>query len=187
MKEIHVKDLMIPLQEYATIGEDASLYDAVLALEKAQQEFEKSHKTYMHRAVLVYDENRKIVGKLSQLDLLRGLEPKYKQAAAESGRMMASGFSRNFLRSMIRQFSLWDRPLQDICKKASQLRVKDCMYIPEEGEYVEADDSLDVAIHQLVLGRHQSLLVTRDKEIAGILRLTDVFKEVCNRIKTCNI
>ena len=29
-----------------------------------------------------------------------------------------------------------------------------------------------------VMGRHQSLLVTRDEEIVGILRLTDVFKEV---------
>jgi len=187
MKEILVKDLMVPLEEYATIQEDATLYDAVLALENAQADWEKFHKTYLHRAVLVYDKNQNIVGKLSQLDLLKSLEPKYSQAASESGRIMTSGFSQNFLRSLIKQFSLWDKPLSDICKKAAQLHVKDCMYIPEEGEFVDAEDTLDIAINQLVLGRHQSLLVMKERKIVGILRLTDVFKEVCNTIKACSV
>ncbi len=187
MKEISVKDLMIPLEEYATINEDATLYDAVVALEKAQAEFEKSQNTYKHRAVLVYNKKGKIVGKLSQLDILKGLEPKYNQAAADSGRMMTSGFSRNFLRSLVQQFSLWDKPMADICRKAAKLHVKDCMYLPEEGEFVDVEDGLDVAVHQLVMGRHQSLLVVKNREIMGILRLTDVFKEVANTIKSCNI
>jgi predicted transcriptional regulator len=51
------------------------------------------------------------------------------------------------------------------------------MYTPSEGEYIEADASLCEAVHMLVMGHHQSLLVTRDKKIVGILRLTDVFKE----------
>ena len=188
MKEILVKDLMVPLNEYATIQEDATLYDAILALESAQAKWEKSQKTYLHRAVLVYDKNQKIVGKLSQLDILKGLEPKYNQAAAKNGRIMTtSGFSQSFLRSLIKQFALWDKPLSDVCKKATKLHVKDCMYIPEEGEYVDSEDTLDIAINQLVLGRHQSLLVVKEKEIVGILRLTDVFKEVCNTIKACNI
>ena len=187
MKEILVKDLMVRLEEYATIHQDSTLYDAVQALEQAQDSWEKSHNTYQHRAILVYDDKNEIVGKLSQLDLLKGLEPKYNQAASESGRIMTSGFSQNFLRSLIKQFSLWDKPLADICKKAAKVRVKDCMYIPEEGEFVDSEDTLDIAINQLVLGHHQSLLVTREGKIVGILRLTDVFKEVCNTIKACSI
>jgi hypothetical protein len=35
------------------------------------------------------------------------------------------------------------------------------------------------------MGQHQSLLVTRDKEIVGILRLTDVFAAVFHRMKEC--
>jgi CBS domain-containing protein len=178
---------MVPLEEYATIHQDATLYDAVIALEKAQAAFDRSHDTYLHRAVLVYDDKKRIIGKLSQLDLIKGLEPKYNRAAAQSGRMMASGFSRSFLRSIIQQFSLWDKPLADVCKKAAKLHVKDCMYIPEEGEYVDADDSLDIAIHQLVMGRHQSLLALKNSEIVGILRLTDVFKEVAGKIKACEM
>ncbi len=187
MKEILVKDLMVPLDQYATINEAATLYEAVLVLEKAQAEYRKCQKTYLHRAVLVYDATGKIVGKLSQIDLLKGLEPKYNHAAAETGRTEPKRFSRKFLRSLIHQFSLWDRPLVDICKKAAQLRVKDCMDILEENEFVEADDSLAVAVHHLVLGRRQSLLVMKNEEIVGILRLTDVFHEVTNTIKACQI
>jgi signal-transduction protein with cAMP-binding, CBS, and nucleotidyltransferase domain len=65
-----------------------------------------------------------------------------------------------------------------MCRTAANLKVKEFMYSPTEGEYVEADASLCEAIHILLMGQHQKLLVTRDGEIVGVLRLTDVFKEV---------
>jgi CBS-domain-containing membrane protein len=62
------------------------------------------------------------------------------------------------------------------------------MYSPTEGEYGPMDATLDQALHQLVVGHHQSLLVTKDgKEIVGILRLTDVFQEISEMIKACNL
>jgi predicted transcriptional regulator len=67
------------------------------------------------------------------------------------------------------------------------IKAKDIMYKPVEGEYVEADATLDEAIHQLVMGRHQSLLVTEKGRIVGILRLTDVFDQICEVMKTCAI
>jgi CBS domain containing-hemolysin-like protein len=66
-----------------------------------------------------------------------------------------------------------------------QTKIKDFMYTPTEGEFVEQDASLDEAIHQLIMGHHHSLLVTRDKEIVGILRLKDMFSEIYQGIKTC--
>jgi CBS domain-containing protein len=179
---------MIPLKEYASIHQDANLFEAVLALEKAQKEHSRPDARYPHRAILVYDDKGKVVGKLSQLDILRGLEPKYRSAASgKDGRIMASGFSQEFLRSMVQQFALWDKPLSDICKKATKMKARNCMYIPEEGEYVKADDTLDVAIHQLVMGHHQSLLVTRGVDIVGILRVADVFSQIVEAMKECNL
>jgi hypothetical protein len=35
------------------------------------------------------------------------------------------------------------------------------------------------------MGRHQSLLVTKGEEIVGVLRLTDVFREISERISSC--
>ena len=42
--------------------------------------------------------------------------------------------------------------------------------------------SLDKALHQLITGRYQSLLVTRDGTIFGILRLTDIYDELSERL-----
>ena len=47
------------------------------------------------------------------------------------------------------------------------MQVADFMHTPTEGEYVEIDASLALAVHQLLIGRHQSLLVTESKKIAG--------------------
>jgi predicted transcriptional regulator len=88
---------------------------------------------------------------------------------------------------MLRQYNLFDKPLQDLCRKVANIEVKDCMYTPRAGEYVQENNTLEVAVHQLVIGQHQSLLVTNGKDIVGIIRLVDVFKEVCNEIKACKI
>ncbi len=77
--------------------------------------------------------------------------------------------------------------MKDICKTAGQKIVRDFMYTPTEGEYVSEDETLDEAIHQLVMGQHQSLLVTRDEEIVGVLKLTDVFAAIFHVMKQCRI
>jgi CBS domain-containing protein len=188
MKTIAVKDLMVPLDEYATVAEDATLFEAILALEHAQEMLDRSRYLYLHRAVLVYDKTRKIVGKVSQLDALRALEPKYKDIG-DMGRMSRAGFSPRFLKTIMKQESLWDKPLRDICTKGASLKVKSFMHTPVEGEFIAQEASLDEAIHQLVMGSHQSLLVTlgKEKEIVGVLRLTDVFAQVFQMMKTCEI
>jgi CBS domain-containing protein len=183
MKTMTVEDLMVPLEEYATVSQEATLYEAVMALEKAQEKLARDRYLYLHRAVLVYDENKKIVGKVSQLDVLRALEPKY-GIMGDPGKLSRAGFSPQFLRSMLEQYSLFEKPFVDICATAAKMKVKEFMYMPSEGEYIEEKASLGNAIHQLVMGHHQSLLVTRDQKIVGILRLTDVFTEVFHVMKT---
>lgn len=185
MDTYSVKDLMVPLDEYATVKEAATLFEAVVTLEKTQEEFDRSR--YRHRAVLVLDKDEKVVGKLSQFDILRALEPKY-QEMLNPGSLQASGFSKEFMRSMIRDYNLFKDPMADICRRAGEQQVKQFMHSPSEGEYVDENTTLGEAIHQLIIGHHQSLLVTRDKDIVGILRLTDVFAAVFHVMKdSCSI
>ena len=84
---------------------------------------------------------------------------------------------------MLETYSLLSESFETACRKARNINVKDIMYTPSEGEYVDENASLREAIHQFVMGHHQSLLVTREKNIVGILRLTDVFKEVFRVMK----
>lgn len=185
MKRYKVKDLMVPRSEYAVIPQDACLYDAALALEKAQKVFDQSR--YRHRAILVEDHHHTIVGKLGQLDVLRALEPKYEEMRSDAPAMMRFGFSKRFLLSLVETYELFSKPMDDLCKKAGQEKVSKYMHRPTEGESIDEGDSLDKAIHLLIIGHHQSLLVTRDQEIVGLLRLTDVFAAVFNAMKTCSL
>ncbi|WP_419663536.1 CBS domain protein [Desulfosarcina variabilis str. Montpellier] len=186
MKTLNVKELMVPLNEYASVSEDATLADAIISLEKAQQSFD--HTKYRHRAVLVLDQRQQVIGKISQIDALKALEPKYNDIQGEAPGSGFRHFSKYFLKSMQEQYRLFDKPLSRICEKAAKLKVKDFMQEMTEGEFLDADATLDEAIHMLIMGNHQSLLVTRDKQIIGILRLTDVFAAVFQSMTlTCAI
>jgi len=37
------------------------------------------------------------------------------------------------------------------------------------------------------MGRHHSLIVKKGDSISGILRMSDVFKGICDKVKTCTI
>jgi len=184
MKKKLVNELMVPLAKYASVSQEATLFEAVMALEKAQEKFDQSR--YRHRAVLIYDNEGNIVGKVSQLDVLRALEPKYK-AMDIPGSLSRFGLTKRFQETMLNELRFWDKPMDDICRKASRIKVKEFMYTPSEGEYINEDETLDRAINQLVMGHHQSLLVMKDDKIVGILRATDVFMEIVRVMKACEV
>jgi CBS domain-containing protein len=175
-----VRELMVPLEEYATVPEDATLLQAIRTLEEAHARFHS--RKYPHRAVLVQDARGKIVGKLSQLDVLRALERPYREITRFKG-VERFGFSADYIRSIASNYDTWRKPLDDLFRRVGQIIVRDVMYAPAEGEYVREDTSMDEAIFHLVTGRHQSLLVTRGDDVVGILRLTDVFESICESIK----
>jgi CBS-domain-containing membrane protein len=179
-----VKELMVPLSEYATVPEGSTLFDAILALEKAQEEFD--HTKYKHRGVLILDKDKRVIGKLGQLDVLRALEPK-EDDPDDLNQLSQFGFSSNFVQKLSKRRKMKAAPLKDLCSKASKLKVEDFMQAPSEGEIIEHEASLEMAVMQLVLGHHLSLLVTRDKKIVGILRLTDTFAAVFHTMKECEL
>jgi CBS domain-containing protein len=185
MKNNKVKDLMIPLTEYATVSEEATLFEAVKALDAAQKNLGQDR--FKHRGVLVYDKNNKIIGKLGQLDILKALEPKYFEMQDRPG-MKGLGFSKQFMKSMLDNFRLLDGALENICKKAGETIINKFIVMPTEGEFVDENVSMNEAIHQLILGHHQSLLVTdKQDDIVGILRLTDLFSTICQSMHECGI
>jgi CBS domain-containing protein len=181
VKSIKVKDLAVSLADYAAVSQEATLQEAVLALDQAQEQLHRDR--HPHRAVLVLDAEERVIGKLSQWDFIRALEPRYNEIA-DFNSLVRFGFSTRFIRSMVDDQGLWQTPLENLREKASQIRVKDVMYTPGEGEYVPEDATLDEAIHQLVMGRHQSLLVTRDFRVVGVLRLSDLFSALCAMMRS---
>jgi len=182
-----VKDLMVPLSEYATVKEGATLFEAVLALEKAQEEYD--HTKYRHRAIMVLDEKNRVVGKLNHMDVLKAIEIEPKDDTFyKLSELSDFGFSDRFISSLIKDRPRKGIPLKNLCKKASRIKVEEIMQAPLEEEYVSPETPLESAIHQMVIGQHSlSLLVAQDKEIVGILRLSDVFGAIFHTMKECEI
>jgi CBS domain containing-hemolysin-like protein len=176
MKTKMVKEIMAPISEYTAISQEATLHEAILALKTCQEKSEP--------VILVHNGRQKLIGVITRLDVLRGLEHAYKEIG-DLRHVSHSGFSPEFIKSLIKQYGFWQRPLGEICNKSVDTKIKDFMYTPDEGEFVDQDASLDEAIHQLIMGNHHNLLITRGLEIVGILRLRDMFNEIYRRTKAC--
>lgn len=183
--KILVKELMVPLEHYATVPEGATIYQAVTALRQAQDEFCQG--SYLHRGVLVLDGEGRVKGKLSVFDIIRALEPKYDEIEELKSLSNHWGLSLELLRSMVPRYGLWNQTLENLCRAAARVKVEQVMYLPAPEEYVAEDEHLGQAMHQFVVCRHQSLLVTRQGEVVGILRLSDVFAKVCEMILACQL
>ena len=108
MKTYLVKDTMVPLSEYTTIDEDATLSEAVVLLKQAKR-FAECERN-MHRAILVLDKGQNVVGKLSQLDLILGLEKGYRRIG-DMRKVSYFGYDPTYIRSIIEANRIWEKPL----------------------------------------------------------------------------
>ena len=158
--------------------------EAVDALERAQQAF-KSGKA-SQRILLVYDEADRIVGKLSPMDVVQGLEPNYDRID-DLKSLSHYRLAKSTLESMKEQFRLWQRPLSELCTKAYKVKIENFIKMPSPDHMVKADDKMDNAFHLFVVGRHDSLFVKDGEKIVGLLRFSDVYGKIAQTMRECPI
>ena len=108
MKTQKVKDLMVPISDYATVDENANMPEAIKALENETKRHGDS--PYRHQPLVVIDNNRHVVGRLSQVDMMRALEPGYSKLG-EAPWIGRSVLSKEVLRTLREQFQLWEQLL----------------------------------------------------------------------------
>lgn len=181
MQQTCVKDLMVPISEYATVKVGSTLLDATLALETAQEAFTTSK--YQHRAILVLDDNNRVVGKVGQMRILKAVETRY-DLDSEVENLGKFNFSEEYIAERRAQYRIQGPILNnESLRSAAKKNVEEFMQKPTPGEFVSEECSLDIAIHKLVAGTHLSLLVTKNTEIVGILRISDVFAAVFHQMR----
>jgi len=181
MEHISIKDLAVPISEYAAVRIGTTLLDAIWELEKAQEAFTSSK--YQHRAILVLDQEDTVVGKIGQLRILKAVETGY-EINEELERLKSYNFSEAYIAGIQEKRRL-DAPIltrESLCA-AAEMKVEEFMQQPTPDECVSEDSSIDIAIHRLVAGTHLSLLVTRDTKIVGVLRIADVFAAVFHEMQ----
>jgi CBS domain-containing protein len=173
----YVIDVMLPLEEYAVVSEDETLYDAFIALDQAQLKLPKGRQK--HRAVLVKNRKNEIVGKLGHLGFLKALEPGYKNLG-ELDIVSKAGLTKEFITSMMKNFELLQDDLDEIRKRTKTIKMKDVMR--PMTEQVDINDTINEAIHKIIMWQILSVLVTKAGKVVGILRLSDLFDEVSRSI-----
>lgn len=173
-----VRDLMVPLEEYAVIDQDATLLDAILALDKALLKLKPGRQK--HRAVLVLDEKGQVVGKIGHLAFLKALEPKY-NVLGDVGALSRVGVSQAFIDSMMQNYQLFQDNLSDLCRRAATLKAREVMRPVSES--IDENATLAEGIHKLVMCQSLSILVTRAENVVGLLRISDLFEELAKEMK----
>ena len=174
---LRVKDVMLPLAAYATVSSEATLREALVALSKSQLGL--TYDRHHHRAVLVMDDQGNVVGKLTYQAILRSLLPSA-LGAADVERLAGAGLNPELMDSVARLSPLRAN-LPSMCAASDRVTVREAMVAARDS--IEEGASLGEAIETLVVSQAESLLVTREGRVVGILRLSDVFEEVADRIR----
>lgn len=177
MKDNRVKDIMVPLNEYALVPMNANLREALITLKATHKKTPPGK--HPHRAVLVTNSKGLIVGKLGMAGFLRALEPKYGNLG-DIERLSRAGVSAEFLDTMMEDLGFWKDDVKRLCTRANSIIIKDVMSPIEESILDSA--SLTEAMHKMIMWQVLSMLVTSDEEVVGILRLSDLFTEVADFI-----
>jgi len=169
---------MVPLDEYAVIHQDAPLLDAILALDKAQLKLTPGK--FKHRAVLVVDDNNKVIGKIGQFSFLKALEPKY-NVMSDLANLDIAGVDSQYLSKVMEHYQLFQDSLSNLAASAHAIKAKEVMQTVAES--IDEDAPLSEAIHKIIMGQRLSILVSQKSKIVGVLRLSDLFEEMSVQMK----
>jgi len=175
-----VRDLMISLDEYAIVSENATLLDALNALDAAQSSVKDGN--YLHRAVLVCNYRGRIIGKIGHLAFLRALRTRHDRTELDP-HLRRAGLDEEMLLQSESVYRLFNDDVTSLCGKSRTIRV--CTAMNPINERIHENDSLLDALDVFVRVQTQSLLAIRDGRAVGILRLVDLFDEIAETMKNC--
>jgi hypothetical protein len=184
MEKMKVSDLMRPIDEFPRISIHATFAETVDALEEADKQFLAGRAP--QRILLVYDEAGKVVGKMSPIDVAQGLEPNYESfdALKTMPRYHTPASTIEFMKDSLR---FWQKPLAELCSKATDVKIDNFIKTPTPDHIVKADDRMDTAFHLFVIGRHDSLFVKDGEVIIGLLRFSDVYRKIVQTMRECHL
>jgi len=173
-----VKDVMNPIEEYDMVDVGAHLCDA-LAILKSNYEKQKSGDTKKyHKTIFVTDASKKIVGKLSMYDLIRGLvpedvtKPESISARALSSRALEVAEEVGDVKE---HFEWINHGFSDLVKQEAHKKISDLMS-PIKGVLKE-DDKVNQAIYILFKDSVRQQVVIRDGKIVGVVNLFVVLNQ----------
>ncbi|MBC8430892.1 MAG: CBS domain-containing protein [Desulfobacterales bacterium] len=172
-----VKDRMIPIENYSTIGPDATLKEAALSLRTSYCELETGMCTEIGpRTVMVVDDTGKLVGILDFNSFLVTLIPEI--AGGLSAKLEALGVSIAFAQADAASLDEASQGFRARVIKNAGTKVRDIM-MKIKGT-IDAGDSLLNGLKKMFRNKITVLPVYEDDKLVGVLRDTDFFLAVAD-------
>lgn len=172
-----VKDIAVPLSEYAVVEQGATLREALEALRRSQALVPPGRQP--HRAILVRDAAGEIVGKVHYFAFLRALAPE-REARSTPRYTERAGLDDSLLESSMHMLDFLTGELVDVRERARIVTVDEVCTTSTVS--IDEDQSISRAMSMFLKHQTLSLLVTRSGRTIGILRLSDVFDELTAQI-----
>lgn len=168
--EKQVRDLMIPIEEYSTVPENAPVRDAVSILQKTLGDPKG------HRSVLVIDEDGSAVGVLTFRDLLKALEPHMLSADIPRGSidwLLADNDPAVYPEGLFAQRSKSEatKTVREIMENLNPITI-------------QAGAPLLKAVHVMVHHGVGCLPVLDGDKVVGMIQINEIFREIANVITT---
>jgi CBS-domain-containing membrane protein len=169
-----VKEIMIPVAQYPSIRDNATLRDAIVMIEDAQLEVER--RKSLPRVLLVFDEIDVLVGTVGRRDIMRGLEPKFlvSEPLDYKKKLFDIAVDPN-----LAEFS-YDRLVRGIRERANT-PVSDVMH--PIVAILDADDHVMKAVQTMVSLDTHLIPVLQEGSLLGVVRSVDVFHDLAQLVR----
>jgi CBS domain-containing protein len=173
LKTLRAGEIMIPLEQYPHVCDTCTLREAIAEMEKAQ--LEVNGRRSLPRLLLVFDQDKQLVGLVRRRDLLRGLEPRFLRGehADYPRRLFEVDIDPNLL-------ELSSDSLVEGMRGRSEHTVRDVMVA--DIVTIDYDDHVMKAIHEIVSRNITALPVLREGRVVGIVRTVELFHEVAKLV-----
>ncbi len=168
--EKNAQDLMIPLSDYPTIDDTATVAEAIKILKDTRESITSTDRLsdIGRRSLLVYDKQGELTGILTPQSLLFALRPAYLSASmpTTAPQMYSMGYSAMFWTG------LFTAQAKDLAKK----NVADIMQ--DAPPSVDAEANLMEVIQTMHTSGKRRLAVKQDDKVIGLVREQELFYEL---------
>lgn len=168
-----VQRLMLPMSEYATVSEDATLHEALSALAKAQERVQPGRQK--HRAVLVERSKGIYVGLLDYRTILSALRPKQHSISLDDT-MRSAGVSEDMVSTSLASLHFFEEDLPSLCDRACSIKINEL--ILSTPKTIGIDAPLHTLLEDFSYSNAMSMLVSDGSDVIGVIRVSDLFDEV---------
>lgn len=172
-REKCVRDIMIPVGSYTRVYEDATVKEAIVALEQSHRELQATDRLMDtgHRSLLVFDRRDVLSGFLSLKDLIRATRPQYLSAPRPT---MADTLQYSTM--------FWEGLFTSRVKEIKELHVFEIM--SNRPPRIDAEANLMEAAEAMASEQRRRVIVMQGDTVMGVVREQELFFEIAAIIAT---